>query len=147
MLISRAVFIALFTTISLRLQSKAVPSPAAEGLDLLVRGYPDSAIAVWTPTWVAPEDRAKKQQLLSSFQQLPVVVGQPLGYDLIRVIEVTPHLRRVYVPLRCQRQPAYFLLVLYQARDRWMVSTINWSTDADRVLPATLLGEEHPVKP
>jgi hypothetical protein len=96
---------------------------------------------------VRAEDEAKKQQLVSSFRQLPEVAGHPLGYDLIRIIDVTPHLRRVYVLLRCQRQPVYFLVVLYQARDRWTVNTINWHTDADQILPPTLFGPEHPVRP
>jgi len=112
-----------------------------------MRGQPDSAAALWTVTWVRAGDEAKKQQLLASFRQLPEVAGHPLGYDLIRIIDVTPHLRRVYVLLRCQRQPVYFLVVLYQARDRWTVNTINWHTDADQVLPPTLFGPERPVRP
>jgi hypothetical protein len=96
---------------------------------------------------VRPEDDAKKQQLLSSLRQLPEVAGHPLGYDLIRVIDLTPHLRRVYVLLRCQRLPLYFSLVLYEARDRWTVNNINWQTDADKVLPPALFGAEHPVRP
>ena len=147
MSVTRVLLITLFGATPLRLASQAVPSPAAEGFDLLTRGQPDSATAVWTATWVRPEDEAKKQQLSSSLRHLPEVVGHPLGYDLIRVIDVTPHLRRVYVLLRCQRQPVYFLVLLYEPRDRWMVSTINFQTDPDQVLPATLFAPEHPVRP
>jgi len=147
LLVTRVLLIALFGATPLRLASQAIPSPVAEGFDLLVRGQPDSATAVWTATWVKPEDEAKRQQLSSSFRQLPEIVGHPLGYDLIRIIEVTPHLRRVYVLLRCQHQPVYFLVVLYEPRDRWIVSTINYQTDPDQVLPASLFGAEHPVRP
>ncbi|HZC67229.1 MAG TPA: hypothetical protein VE201_01295, partial [Nitrospirales bacterium] len=62
-------------------------------------------------------------------------------------VEITPHLQRAYFLLRCERQPVYFLLVLYQAKDRWTVSTVNWHTDADHVLPANLFGAEHPIRP
>jgi len=143
----RVLLITLVAATPLRLASQAVPEPAAAGFDLLIRGQPDSAVAVWTVTWVRAEDEAKKQQLLSSFRQLPEAVGHPLGYDLIRIIDVTPHLRRVYVLLRCQRTPVYFLVVLYQARDRWTVNTINWHIDADQILPTTLFGAERPVRP
>jgi hypothetical protein len=145
--VTRILLITLFAATPLRLASQAVPEPAAAGFDLLIRGQPDSAVAVWTVTWVRAEDEAKKQQLLSSFRQLPEAVGHPLGYDLIRIIDVTPHLRRVYVLLRCQRTPVYFLVVLYQARDRWTVNTINWHIDADQILPPTLFGAERPVRP
>jgi hypothetical protein len=146
-LFARVLVIMLVAAMPLRLSCQAVPSPAAEGLDFLIRGQPDSAVALWTATWVRPEDDAKKQQLLSSLRQLPEVAGHPLGYDLIRVIDLTPHLRRVYVLLRCQRLPLYFSLVLYEARDRWTVNNINWQTDADKVLPPALFGAEHPVRP
>ena len=147
MFVIRVLLITLVAATPLRLASQAVPEPAAAGFDLLIRGQPDSAVAVWTVTWVRAEDEAKKQQLLSSFRQLPEAVGHPLGYDLIRIIDVTPHLRRVYVLLRCQRTPVYFLVVLYQARDRWTVNTINWHIDADQILPTTLFGAERPVRP
>ena len=147
MLVTRILLVSLFGATPLRLASQAVPSPAAEGFDFLVRGQPDSTAAVWTATWVRPEDEPKRQQLLTSLQQLPGIVGHALGYDLIRIIDVTPHLRRVYVLLRCQRQPVYFLVVLYQPRDRWTVNTLNWQTDPDQVLPPTLFGHERPVRP
>ena len=147
MFVIRVLLITLVAATPLRLASQAVPEPAAAGFDLLIRGQPDSAVAVCTVTWVRAEDEAKKQQLLSSFRQLPEAVGHPLGYDLIRIIDVTPHLRRVYVLLRCQRTPVYFLVVLYQARDRWTVNTINWHIDADQILPTTLFGAERPVRP
>jgi hypothetical protein len=101
----------------------------------------------WTINWISPGDADKRQQLLDSFRQLPQAAGRALGYDLIRTVDITPHLRRAYFLLRCQKQPVYFLLVLYQARDRWIVSTVNWHTDADHVLPPTLFGAEHPGRP
>jgi len=147
MLLSRLLLIGLLIAFPARLASQTIPPVAAEGLDFLVKGQADSAVGTWTQAWVAPEDAAKRQQLVESFRQLPQVVGAPLGYDLIRIVDLTPHLRRVYVLLRCQRQPVYLLIVLYSARDRWIVSSLNWHTDADHVLPATLFGAEHPARP
>jgi len=127
--------------------SQAAAPVDTRGLDFLVAGQPDSAVALWTSVWVSPEDVGKRQQLVDSFRQLPQIAGRPVGYDLIRTVDVTPHLRRAYFLLRCERQPVYFLLVLYQAKDRWTVTTVNWHTDADHVLPATLFGAEHPSRP
>src|SRR6266850_1707791 len=140
MLLSRLLLIGLLVAVPARLASQAIPPVAAEGLDFLVKGQADSAVGTWTQAWVAPEDAAKRQQLVESFRHLPQVVGAPLGYDLIRIVDLTPHLRRVYVLLRCQRQPVYLLIVLYSARDRWIVSSLNWHTDADHVLPPTPFG-------
>lgn len=144
--VTRILLVSLLAALPLPLASQALPTPAAEGLDFLVRGHPDSAVDLWTSTWVSPDDAAKKQQLVLGFRQLLDLVGPALGYDLIRIVDLTPHLRRVYALLRC-RQPVYLLLVLYQAKDRWSVSTVNFHTDADHVLPPTLFGAEHPVRP
>ena len=127
----------LVAALPVRLLAQGLPPIATQGLNFLVSGESDSAVAVWTRTWTLPEDVAKRQQLLDSFRELPRVVGPTLGYDLIRTVDITPHLRRAYFLLRA-RQPVYLLLVLYQAQDRWMVTTVNWHTDADHVLPATL---------
>ncbi len=130
-----------------RVSSQAVPPAASEGLDLLVKGRADSAVQLWSRGWTGPEDVGKRQQVLDAFRQLPQMAGRPLGYDLIRMVDVTPHLRRAYFLLRCQRQPVYLLLVLYQAQDEWTVTTINFHTDADHVLPTNLFGLEHPARP
>jgi hypothetical protein len=130
-----------------RLSAQAVPLIATRGLDLLVKGQPDSAVALWTRTWTSTNDVGKAEQVLGSFRQLPQIAGSPLGYDLIRTVDVTPHLTRAYFLLRCERQPVYFLLVLYEAKDQWVVGTVNWNTDADHVLPPNLFGVEHPIRP
>jgi hypothetical protein len=137
----------LFVALPLHAASQDLPAVATQGLDYLVKDQPDSAVALWTMIWISPADAGKRQTLVDSFRQLPQIAGPVLGYDLIRTVEVTPHLQRLYFLLRCQRQPVYVLLVLYRARDRWTVSGVNWHTDADHVLPPTLFGAEHPERP
>jgi hypothetical protein len=122
----------------------ALPPVATKGLELLVGGRPDSAVALWTKVWGSTEDAAKRDQLTVSFRSLPQLAGPILGYDLIRVVDVTPHLRRAYVLLRATKQPVYLLLVLYEAKDEWNVTTVNWHTDFDHVVPSNLFGPERP---
>jgi hypothetical protein len=125
-------------------RSQALPSFVGQGFDQLIAGRPDSAVAIWAWAWNAPEDMAKKTQLVDAFHQLPGFAGKPLSYEPIRIVEITPHLRRAYFLLRCERQPVYVLMVLYQATDSWLITTVNWHTNADNVLPPMLFGAEHP---
>lgn len=125
-------------------RSQALPPFVTQGLDLLTQGRVDSAVQVWTSSWVAPEDLAKRAQLVDAFKQLPQIAGPMLGYEFIRAVEITPHLRRLYFLLRCERQPTYLLLVVYQPRNDWVMTTVNWHTNADHVLPENLFGLEHP---
>jgi hypothetical protein len=48
----------------------------------------------------------------------------------------------VYLVLRYDAQPVYILLVAYQPGDEWGVIRVNWSTNADRVLPPTMVPPE-----
>jgi hypothetical protein len=123
--------------------AQALPSFVRRGLDQLVAGYPDSAVGTWTWAW-APEERSKQSQLVDVFRQLRTAVGRVLSYDSIRTVDVSPHLKRAYFLLRCENQPVYLLLVLYQPADKWSMSTINVHTNADNVLPSPLFGPEHP---
>ena len=126
------------------LRSQALPPFVDRGFAQLIAGHPDSAVAIWTWAWNAPEDTAKRTQLVVAFRQLPAFAGNLLSYEPIRTMDITPHLRRAYFLLRCERQPVYLLMVLYQARDEWSVTTMNWHTNADNVLPPNLFGAEHP---
>ena len=129
---------------SARLTSQALPPIATQGLDLLVTGRGDSAVRLWTSAWTGPEDIGKRQDVIDGFRQLSKMLGRVHGYDLIRVVDITPHLRRAYFLLRYEKQPVYLLLVLYEAKEAWMVATFNFNTDGDKVLPPTLFGDEHP---
>lgn len=126
------------------IRAQSVPPLATRGLDLLVAGHPDSAVRAWTQGWVTPADTMKRATLIDAFQQLAMYAGPVLGYDLIRVVEITPHLQRFYFLLRCERQPAYLMVVLYQPKSDWILSTLNFNTTADKVMPPTMFGAEHP---
>ncbi len=141
----RLVTLSLSLVLPVVAAAQAPPPPfVPRGLDQLVQGHPDSAVAILTWAWNSPDDLAKRTVLIDAFRQLPQFAGPVLGYEVIRIIEVSPHLRRAYFLLRCERQPAYLLITLYLAKEEWSITTINWHTDPDRVLPTTLFGVEHP---
>ena len=136
--------VALLLALPVWVGAQAPSAFVARGLDQLVEGHPDSAVAIWTWAWKAPDDSAKRTVLIDALRQLPQFAGAVIGYELIRIIDVSPHLRRAYFLLRCERQPVYLLITLYQPKQEWSITTINWHTDADHVLPPTLFGVEHP---
>jgi hypothetical protein len=73
------------------------------------------------------------------------VGGHIHGYDVLRTLEITPHLSRVYVLLLYEIQPIYLMLVLDRPGEGdWNVSTVNWNTDPDKVVPASIMSSQHP---
>ena len=139
-----ALALALLLSLPAGSRSQALPAFVGRGFDQLIAGHPDSAVATWAWAWNAPDDTAKRTQLVDAFNRMPGFAGKLLSYEPIRIVDITPHLRRAYFLLRCERQPVYLLLVLYQSKEEWSITTINWHTDADHVLPPNLFGAEHP---
>jgi hypothetical protein len=135
--------VALATSLSAQLD---VPIPVQRGLDALRAGRPDSAAAEWTRKWTSADDSGKREQLIASLQTLARVAGPAHGFDVVRVVEVTAHLRWVYVLLLCERQPAYLMLVVYRQANEWRITAVNWNTDADKVLPEWLIASERPTQ-
>jgi len=70
--------------------------------------------------------------------------GSILGYDIVRTLEIAPHLRRVYVVLPYQIQPVYLMLTVYRPGEvDWRVNTVNWNADPDKVFPTSVGPPQH----
>src|SRR5690242_13165876 len=72
-----------------------------EGLDDLSQGKCQDAMTLWISKWPEP----MKSQMAGSCPGLEQYGGKIQGYDVLRVVDVTPHLQRVYVVLLCDIQP------------------------------------------
>ena len=67
------------------------------------------------------------------------------GYDVFRVLEITPHLTRIYIVLRYERHPMYLMVSAYAPVDaEWRVTAINWDRDPDKVFPEAILEPQMP---
>jgi hypothetical protein len=132
----------LLPAVPARLVAQAEPAPVVQqGLDALRDGRCQDAFNLWTKSW--PE--AQKNQMTASCSALEQYGGSIHGYDVVRTLEITPHLRRVYVVLLYQIQPIYVMLVVYRPGDAdWRVNAVNWNSDPDKVLPASVAPLQHP---
>ena len=142
-----ALVICLIALPSAAVAQDAVPRPVTEGLQSLAVGHCASAMTRWTAWWTRSDDATKRNQLIASCPVLDSVGGALLGYDVIKVLDVTPHLRRVYILLRYERQPLYMMLTAYAPDGTgWKVMAVNWNTDIDKVVPPNVFPPERPSK-
>jgi len=126
------------------LEAQSQPAPLAiEGFTLLEAGKCDSAFALWSSGWVGTDGEAKSAQLVASCRLL-TPLGELAGHDVIRTVDITPRLQRIYAVLRYRTQPVYILLVAYKPTSEWQIQTVNWNTEMDRVVPPQMFGPEHP---
>lgn len=128
---------------SVAAQQPELPAVATNGLSLLEAGQCDSAFSYWASSWTGPTEAGKREQLMAGCALLNQF-GVPVGHDVIRVVEVTPHLVRGYVMVRYASQPVYLMLVAYRADSAWKVTSINWHTAYDKVVPSSIFGPERP---
>ena len=118
-----------------------LPPVVQRGLVELRNGHCQDAMDLWTSTWPEPQ----KSQMAGSCPGLAQYAGAVHGYDVIRVVDVTPHMRRVYAMLQCEAEPVFLLVVVYQPGDAdWKVGVVNWNTDPDKVIPASILPPQRP---
>src|SRR5690349_16889235 len=136
-------YLALAAVLGGQAPQRDIPAPIIEGLTSLSAGHCSEAFVAWSRGWTGPDDVGKQEQLRGSCDVL-ARFGKLQGYDVLRVVDVGPHVRRVYLVLRYEIQPVYMMLVAYQPTDAWKVITVNWNTIADKVLPATVTPAERP---
>ena len=134
---------AVAPTLSLRAQAP-FPSVVQQGLDALTKGKCQEAFDLWTKTW--PE--MQKAQMTASCSAMRQFGSEVRGYDVLRTVDITPHLSRVYVVLLYEIQPVYVMVVVYRPGDTdWRVAMVNWNTDPDKVVPASIMPPQRPGGP
>jgi hypothetical protein len=146
----RGFFIALILVLS------GLPVPAAaqsqlppivtRGLVALQEQRCRDAFDGWTGDWQSPRDTERRQQLMASCDFLAEVGASLRGYDVYRVLYVTPHLARIFIVLRYERHPMYLMVTTYAPENEWRVTDINWDRDPDKVFPPSILDPQNPVR-
>lgn len=122
-----------------------LPAPVQAGLDSLEAGRCDAAFVQWSRP-PGPGTGTGAVQRLTDCAALKRL-GTLHGHEVLRVVPVGQHIRRVYLLLRYETQPVYALVVAYQPDAAWVVIKTNWSVNADRVLPLDMVPNEQAVRP
>jgi len=119
-------------------QQAESPSVATAGLEVFLTAGADSAIAVWLggATFDTPATRATLGQ---GFARMAEQRGRMLGYDVVRVLPIGTHVRRVYAVLHYEEAPAYLYLELYRAPGGWVTQAVEFNADPGDVFPPGLL--------
>lgn len=118
-----------------------LPRIVHQGIDLMRSGNCTEAMDLWIGHWPDPQ----KSQMYDSCAVLQELGGTLHGYDVLRIVPLTSHVTRVYLVLLYQKQPIYFMVLVYKPGEQaWTVNTINWNTDPDKVIPKELVPPMRP---
>ena len=125
-------------------QTAPLPPVVLTGLKTMAEGRCRVALTTWTSTW--PEEAAAgRERLLAGCDELAKFGGIE-GYDVVRVVDVTPNLERIYVVLRYDIQPVYLVLIAYAPDTKlWKIDAVQWNTNPDDILPSEIVPLQHPA--
>lgn len=117
-----------------------VPAIVTRGLEAYRTGGIGAAADVWLVGSPISSDAARAQ-LIGALAQLDAAYGHMVGADVVDVLPLGPHVRRVYVVVRMERGPLYGFLECYQTvGGDWIIPSFLFNAKASEILPSRLLG-------
>jgi len=118
-----------------------VPAIVTRGLEAYRANGLSGALEVWLAASPVGDNATAKAGMLTGLAPLETVYGKMVGWDIVDVIEVSAHVRRVYVVVRLERGPLYGFFDCYQkASDDWIIPGVLFHAKAQEILPPRYLG-------
>lgn len=100
-----------------------------------------AALAVWL-AGSPVSNPATTEQMVASLAPIEAAYGRVIGHEILRVVSVSPSLRRVYAVVRYERGPLFVLFDCYRTSNDWIIPMFLTNTKASDILPASLLSGE-----
>ncbi len=100
-----------------------------------------AALAVWLEGSPA-SNAATTEQMIATLTPVETAYGSLMGHEIVRVVPVTPSLRRVYAIIRYERGPLFISFDCYRTGKDWIIPMVFTNTRAAEILPAALLAGE-----
>ncbi|HWB61735.1 MAG TPA: hypothetical protein VG733_19790 [Chthoniobacteraceae bacterium] len=118
---------------------EGVPKIVSEGFEIYQKYDNKAAVATWLKNSPVGTD-ANNAKVADTLSQIETAYGRVLGFELIRVVNLTPSMRRVYVLIRYERGPAYASYDCYFVQGAWIISGLDFNTKMNEILPSNILG-------
>ena len=144
---SSSIVTAIATTVALLLsastahaQEGQLPPIVTKGMAVFQSQGVEAGVRALTPNWSNPEDQDKQQQLVDAFKRIEPSTGALAGYDLVRLLEISPHYARAYIIMLFENMPTFLVLTLYTAPGKEaLVTSFTFNTEASKAFPPVLL--------
>ena len=115
-----------------------VPDIVTRGFDTYQKFGVLPAVDAWLKG--SPFEASDKDQVTEKIRQVESSYGAFAGYELLRVVKLTPSTRRVYVAVKYVKGVAWMCFDCYRPTTDWTVARFDFSVKADDIIPANILG-------
>lgn len=130
----RLAILLLLALVGAAIADTAPPAIVTDGLNAYYRNGAKAALNVWLAG--SPLENNFSPE---GFAQIEKAYGRMLGYEIIRVVPVSPSIQRVYVLIKYEWGPAYVAFDCYKPDTRWIIPMLSYNTKPTAVLPERLL--------
>jgi hypothetical protein len=115
-----------------------VPTIVTRGFERYQQGDLSGALDLWLTGSPIVGNGSAKAQMLGGLAPVESAYGAVLGHDIVDVVDIGAHVRRVYAVVRLERGPLYVYFECYQTGDTgtWIVPTLMFNTKVQDIFPA-----------
>jgi hypothetical protein len=128
-----------FGIASSAIAQKDVPGVVTDGLNAYQKSGGKAALAAWLKGSPMENDTTTSISMSGLLGQIETAYGKMVGFDVLKVVTVSPALQRIYILIKFEKGPVYASFDCYKASAGWIIPIFNLNTKASEVLPSNLL--------
>lgn len=139
MKITAVLFFLIFSISALATPDPEMPGIVTDGLKAYQKGDGKAALAIWIKGSPMDKEGGGGKTLGRLLTQIEGEYGKMIGFEPVRVVTVSPSIRRVYVVLKFEKGPAFFAFDCFNAGETWIIPTLEAHTKMSTVFPSALI--------
>jgi hypothetical protein len=118
------------------------PKIFVDGCDAYKKEGFDKAFSIWMKDSPLENDKTSLMNMKGGITQIETLYGKMIGYDIVKVYQITKVDLRVYGVLYYERGPLYVYADCYKSGDHWLIPEFQLHTKAQMILPNELIYKE-----
>lgn len=117
-----------------------IPKIVTDGIKTYQNSGAAAAVALWYKGSAMENDAGATAHVTDLFGGIEHTFGKMTGFEPVKVVEISPSVRRIYILLQFEKGPVYASFDCYNAQGTWIISSMDFNTKAEMILPQNLLG-------
>ncbi len=111
-----------------------LPSIVVSGLNEYKSKGPEAAVKAWIKG-SAVETSVEALSQANTFRQMETMFGAYIGYELIKMKEISKTSKMVFLSLNYEKGPLFAKFLSYRRGDKWLMSSFTFNTQPEVILP------------
>jgi len=123
-----------------RAQDRNAPPVVAKGFLAFQKNGPLAALDAWLAGSARETDDDFQDQVAARMNRIQGFFGRTVGFETIRVVNLSPSTQRVYAAVKFEKGVAWMSFDCFKPDKEWIITRFDFQTNANIVLPPNILG-------